>query len=153
MTAVSILCNRWFLSIRHLAGCAMLLGLVGCTGGRHFHTINPGTTTSTQPYLELRSEVSAGTLHFPAGVYTLDAMDDKGYYYRAPRKIVQRSFSGGLPHDGGIFVEKRDRNRLRGYVIMPGGLTHVGNLSRSDYAFRSDAEVAPAEQPPANGHE
>ena len=66
----------------------------------------------------------------------LDAVDDKGYYYRAPRKIVQHSFSGSLKRNGGIFVAKRDQGRLRGYVIMPGGLTHVGDLSRADHEFR-----------------
>ena len=110
--------------------------LTGCGGTDRRQSINPAGTTSTPPYLELRSRISAGTLHFPAGVYVLDSEDHKGYYYRAPRKIVQRSFSGGLGRDGGIFVSKQDQRRLRGYVIMPGGLTHVGNLSRADYEFR-----------------
>ncbi len=73
--------------------------------------------------------------HFPAGLYVLAAVDDKGYYYRAPRKIVQHSWSGGLGHDGGLFVSRRDRRKIR-HVIMPGALTHVGNLSSADYAFR-----------------
>ena len=37
---------------------------------------------------------------------------------------------------GGIFVSKRNQAKLRGYVIMSGGITHVGNLSGSDYQFR-----------------
>ena len=53
-----------------------------------------------------------------------------------PQKIVQHSWSGGQPHDGGVFVAKRNHRKLRGYVIMPGGLTHVGNLSHTDHAFR-----------------
>jgi hypothetical protein len=110
--------------------------LTGCGGTDRRQSINPGGTTATPPYLELRSRTSAGTLHFPAGLYVLDSEDPKGYYYRAPRKIVQRSFSGGLGREGGIFVSKQDQRRLRGYVIMPGGLTHVGNLSRADYEFR-----------------
>jgi len=110
--------------------------LPGCGGTDRRQSINPAGTTSAPPYLELRSKISAGTLHFPPGLYTLDSQDHKGYYYRAPRKIVQRGFSGGLGRDGGIFVSKQDQTRLRGYVIMPGGLTHVGNLSRADYEFR-----------------
>jgi hypothetical protein len=110
--------------------------LAACGGTDRRQSINPAETTSTPPYLELRSRTSAGTLHFPAGLYVLDSEDPKGYYYRAPRKIVQRSFSGGLGREGGIFVSKQDQGRLRGYVIMPGGLTHVGNLSRADYEFR-----------------
>ena len=125
--------------MRTIATFATLLAallLTGCGGTDRRQPINPARTTSTPPYLELRSKTSAGTLHFPAGVYVLDSEDPKGYYYRAPRKIVQRSFSGGLGRDGGIFVSKQDPRRLRGYVIMPGGLTHVGNLSRADYEFR-----------------
>jgi hypothetical protein len=97
---------------------------------------NAAETTSTPPYLDLRSEHSVGTLHFPRGIYVLDAVDDKGYYYRAPRKIVQHSFSGNLSHNGGIFVAKRDQRRMRGYVILASGLTHVGDLSRTNHEFR-----------------
>jgi hypothetical protein len=118
-----------------LLGILASLGFAGCGGG-HLHRTNSFETRATPPYLEMRSEVSAATLHFPRGIYVLDQTDDKGYYYRAPRKITQRSWSGGLPHDGGIFVSKRDRRKLRGYVILPGGLTHVGNFSTSDYKFR-----------------
>jgi len=118
------------------AGLIAALLLTGCGGTDRRRSANPAGTTSAPPYLELRSETSAGTLHFPRGVYALDSEDAHGYYYRAPRKIYQRSFSGGLPHDGGIFVSKRNQRKLRGYVIMPGGLTHVGNLSGANYEFR-----------------
>jgi hypothetical protein len=114
---------------------AVLL-LTGCGGTDRRHSVSPAGTTSAPPYLELRSKISAGTLHFPIGRYVLDSEDGNGYYYRAPRKIVQRAFAGGYPRDGGIFVSKRDQRKLRGYVIMPGGLTHVGNLSRADYELR-----------------
>jgi hypothetical protein len=123
-------------TIAIVAGLVLALLHSSCGGSRHFRATNPAETSSTPPYLELRSERSVGTLHFPRGVYVLDAVDDKGYYYRAPRKIVQHSFSGGLQHDGGIFVAKQDQGKLRGYVILPSGLTHVGNLSRNDHEFR-----------------
>ena len=110
--------------------------LTGCGGTDRRHSVNPAVISSTPRSLELRSETSAGTLHFPRGLYVLESEDGKGYYYRAPRRIYQRSFSGGLPHDGGIFVSKRNQRKLRGYVIMPGGLTHVGNLSSANYEFR-----------------
>ena len=122
--------------MRALLVSAVALLLAACGGNQHFRATTAAETTSTPPYLELRSAASASTLHFPPGVYVLDAVDDKGYYYRAPRKIMQRSFSGGLPHNGGIFVSKQDQGRLRGYVILPSGLTHVGNLSRTDHEFR-----------------
>ena len=110
--------------------------LTGCGGTDRRHSVDPAAMTSTPPAIELREKISTGTLHFPPGLYTLDSEDAKGYYYRAPRKVYQRSFSGRLPHDGGIFVSKRNQRKLRGYVIMPGGLTHVGNLSGADYEFR-----------------
>jgi hypothetical protein len=122
--------------IRLVAGWTIALLLSSCGGNQNFRATSPAETSSAPAYVELRSERSASTLHFPAGTYVLNAVDDKGYYYRAPRRIRQHSFSGGLSYEGGIFVEKRDRRRLRGYVIMPGGLTHVGNFSRADYEFR-----------------
>jgi hypothetical protein len=122
--------------MRALTSLAVALLLVSCGGSRNFRATNAAATRSTPPYLELRSTPSAATLHFPSGVYVLDAVDDNGYYYRAPRKIFQHSFSGGRQYDGGIFVAKRDNRKLRGYVILPGGLTHVGNFSHADYQFR-----------------
>ena len=117
-------------------GLSAALLFSGCGGTDRRHSVNPAATTSTPQYIELRSKASAGTLHFSPGLYTLDSEDPKGYYYRAPRKVYQRSFSGRLPRDGGIFVSKRNQRKLRGYVIMPSGLTHVGNLSGADYEFR-----------------
>ena len=125
--------------MRTLAILAALIApllLTGCGGTDRRHNVNPAATASAPPIIELRSKISAGTVHFPPGLYTLDSEDPKGYYYRAPRKVYQRSFSGRLPRDGGIFVSKRNQRKLRGYVIMPGGLTHVGNLSGANYEFR-----------------
>ncbi|HSP44790.1 MAG TPA: hypothetical protein VLO30_02240 [Chthoniobacterales bacterium] len=113
---------------------ALLVG--GCGGTDRRQRINPAATTAA-PFIELLSNTSAGTIHFPRGLYPVDSEDQNGYYYRAPGKVYQRSFSGGLPHDGGIFVFKQDQRKLRGYVVMPGGVTHVGNLSRANYQFRN----------------
>lgn len=118
-----------------IAGLCAVTLFSGCGGTDRRHPINPASTISA-PYLELRTEISASTIHFPPGVYVLDSEDRHGYYYRAPRKVSQHSAAGGLPHDGGIFVSKRDPRKLRGYVIMPGGLTHVGNFSSANYEFR-----------------
>lgn len=117
-------------------GLLAALLLTGCGGTDRRQSVDSAATTSAPPAIELRSKISTGTLHFPTGLYTLDSEDAKGYYYRAPRKVYQRSFSGRLPYEGGIFVSKRNQRKLRGYVIMPGGLTHVGNLSGADYEFR-----------------
>jgi hypothetical protein len=115
---------------------ASALALTGCGGTDRRHSMVATATTSVPASIELRSEISAGTIHFPRGLYLLESEDPRGYYYRAPVKLYQRSFSGGLPFEGGIFVSKRDLRKLRGYVIMPGGLTHVGNLSGAHYEFR-----------------
>jgi hypothetical protein len=112
---------------------ALLLG--GCGGTDRRHAVTSAATTAPR-FIELRSNTSAGTIHFPRGLYSLDSEDRHGYYYRAPAKVYQHSFSGSLLRDGGIFVSKRNQRKLRGYVIMPGGVTHVGNLSRADYEFR-----------------
>ena len=114
---------------------ALVMTFSGCGGTDRRHAVNPARTTAAR-FLELRSETSAGTIHFPRGLYSLDTEDGNGYYYRAPGKVYQRSFSGRYPRDGGIFVSKRNQRKLRGYVIMPGGVTHVGNLSGADYEFR-----------------
>jgi hypothetical protein len=119
-----------------VAVTATALLLAGCGGTDRRQAVNPAATTVPR-YIELRSETSAGTIHFPRGLYSLQSEDRRGYYYRAPGSVYQRSFSGRLPHEGGIFVCKRNQRKLRGYVIMPGGVTHVGNLSGADYDFRN----------------
>ena len=119
-----------------LAGMIVLL-LTGCGGTDRRHPVTPAASRSVAPFIELHSDTSANTIHFPRGLYTLDSEDQNGYYYRAPGKVYQRSFGGGVKYDGGIFVSKRNQRKLRGYVIMPAGLTHVGNLSGADYQFRN----------------
>ena len=107
----------------------------GCGGADRRQPVNPATTASP-PFIELRTETHAATIHFPRGLYSLQTEDNHGYYYRAPGNVYERTYYGRLPHEGGIFVSKGNQRKLRGYVIMPGGLTHVGNLSRADYQFR-----------------
>jgi hypothetical protein len=110
--------------------------LCSCAGSRHYHPV-PGEGPPTTPrYLEVSSEASVATMHFPAGTYSLNAEDDVGYYYRAPRKIAEHGAAGTpIFHDGGIYVNKRDPRRLRGYVYWAGKLTHLGNLSRVKHQF------------------
>ena len=125
-----------------MRGIVVIIGLMatlflgGCGGADRRHPVNSAATVTMPRFIELLSETSAGTIHFPRGLYSLESEDHHGYYYRAPGKLYQRSFSGRLPHDGGIFVSKRNQSKLRGYVVMPGGVTHVGNLSGANYQFR-----------------
>ena len=115
---------------------AVLIGFLfaGCGGTDRRQPVT--STTNAPPFIELISNTSAGTIHFPRGLYSLETQDQHGYYYRAPGKVYQHSFGGSYGHDGGIFVSKRDQRKLRGYVMMPGGLTHVGNLSGANYQYR-----------------
>jgi hypothetical protein len=112
------------------------LFLDGCGGTDRRHPLNPAATATVARFIALLSDTSAGTIHFPRGLYSLESEDRHGYYYRAPVKLYQRSFGGREPHDGGIFVSKQNQRKLRGYVVMPGGVTHVGNLSGANYQFR-----------------
>jgi hypothetical protein len=118
----------------HIALTALLL--CACAGSSHPRVITPSEGVSSPRYLELNSEVRIATIHFPAGVYTLNAEDKIGYYYRAPRKIAEHIGGGAAWRDGGIFVSKRNSQKLRGYVYRAGAITLVGNLSRARYQFR-----------------
>jgi hypothetical protein len=113
---------------------AVFLG--GCGGTDRRQPVNPAATATVARFIALLSNTSAGTIHFPRGLYSLESEDHHGYYYRAPVKLYQRSFGGREPRDGGIFVSKQNQRKLRGYVVMPGGVTHVGNLSGANYQFR-----------------
>jgi hypothetical protein len=119
-----------------ISACAIVLLFSGCGGTDRRHEVSAASSRSTARLIELRSDRSTGTIHFPRGLYSLDTEDENGYYYRAPGKVYQRTFAGSVRYEGGIFVSKRNPRKLRGYVIMPGGLTHVGNLSGADYQFR-----------------
>jgi hypothetical protein len=114
------------------------LFLSACAGSSHPRLISPSEGPPTRRYLQLYSEKQIATLHFPAGIYTLDAADKIGYYYRAPRKIGERAGQGSVGRDGGIFVSKRDPQKLRGYIFRAGTITHVGNLSRVRHRFSGD---------------
>ena len=118
--------------------------LFSCAGSSHPQLVSPSEGPADRRYIELFREKQIATLHFPAGIYTLSAADKIGYYYRAPRKIRE----GYSWRDGGIFVSKRDPQKLRGYVFRAGTITHVGNLSHAGYRFIS--EDIPAERPPGS---
>lgn len=109
--------------------------LCSCAGSSHPRVLGPAEPTSAPRYLELYSEVHIATLHFPAGRYVLNAADKIGYYYSAPRGVAEHVGGGAVEREGGIFVSKHNRAKLRGYVFRAGGLTHVGNLSGVNHAF------------------
>ena len=117
-----------------LSSFALLL-CSGCAN-HHFQAVAEGPPANAAHYLELGRDVQVATLHFPAGAYSFYALDNAGYYYRAPRKLLEHTSGGFVPRDGGIYVTKKSPQRLRGYVYMAGGLTHVGNLTHSPHNFR-----------------
>ena len=127
--------SRLNISTARLLNLCLALLLSACAGSRHYHAIPAEGPPTTPRLLEVRSEVSVATMHFPAGTYLLTAEDDVGYYYRAPRKIAEHTAGTPIYHDGGIYVNKRDPRRLRGYVYWGGKLTHLGNLSRVKHQF------------------
>jgi hypothetical protein len=138
---VGQVCNLPLREDRKLKTCATIMGLIAllfpsCLGSKQFEMIPAEGPPPAAQYLELESEVAAATLHFPAGLYTLYATDTTGYYYRAPQKIIQHTGGGSVPHEGGVYVRKRDPDNIRGYVFIAGALTHVGNLSKVYHQFR-----------------
>src|SRR5256885_7691456 len=117
------------------ASLALSMLFMSCAGSSHPRAARAGDAARTSRYLEIDSELRAATLHFPAGVYTLSAADKIGYYYRAPRKIAERTGSSSLWREGGIFVSKRNPQKLRGYVYRARTITHVGNFSGAKHRF------------------
>jgi hypothetical protein len=107
-----------------------------CASSHHPQQVSENRRPGFARSLKLGAKASAGTLHFPAGLYLLDAADDTGFYYRAPRKVIKHSFSGFVPYDGGIFVQKDDQRKIRGYIIWAAGRTKVGDLSKTPHEFR-----------------
>jgi hypothetical protein len=122
--------------IERLLLSTFALLLFACAGSSHPRAITPGEGVSSPRYLELHSATQVATLHFPPGVYELNAEDKIGYYYRSPRKVGERIGGGTAWREGGIFVSKRNPEKLRGYVYRAGTITLVGNLSRRKYELR-----------------
>jgi hypothetical protein len=125
--------------MRLKANCLLLSTLaflLSSCANHHFRVPAEGPPSAAPRFVELRADRQIATLHFPAGTYSFYAVDDAGYYYRAPRKIIQRTGGASVPRNGGIFVSKQDPKRLRGYIFFAGALTHVGNLSDAPHEFR-----------------
>jgi hypothetical protein len=121
----------------NIAACVVAsLFLSGCASERNFRPLPPGEGPTVPRIVEVHEELSISTVHFPPGTYWLHAEDDAGYYYRAPRQVRKHAFAGSQQYDGGIFVRKGSRPRVRGYIVWAGGRTKIGNLSPDEYDFR-----------------
>ena len=121
--------------LRFLLSTFAFLLFTGCAN-HHFQVVAEAPPADAPHYVDLAAGVQIATLHFPPGPYSFYAVDDAGYYYRAPRQIAEHRGSIPVLHNGGIYVSKGRPKRLRGYVYMAGGITHVGNLTRAHYEFR-----------------
>ena len=120
----------------HLLVAGLFLALCSsCAWGRH-HSIPSEGPPRTPRHLQLDRPISVATLHFPAGVYSWRSEDAAGYYYAAPRPIVQHTALGSVFRKGGIYVNKRDPRKLRGYVYWAGALIHIGDFSKKKHEFR-----------------
>ena len=117
-------------SVRLLIALSAALLLNGCAS-------RPAQQFSSPPQtLVLQESTSRGTIHFPEGTYVFESEDSTGYYYRAPRSVRQHSFGGSYPHEGGIFVLKRDPQRIRGYIVLGNERRKLGNLSDAPHEFQ-----------------
>lgn len=123
--------------VRFLLSTLAFLLFSSCAN-RHFEVVAEGPPGDAPHYVELLDGVQLATLHFSPGLYSFYAVDDFGYYYRAPRKVVEHTAGTSAFHSGGLYVSKKSPKRLRGYVYMAGGLTHVGDLTHAHYEFRDD---------------
>ena len=107
----------------------------GSCANQHFRVPAEGPPSAAARHVELLADKQVATLHFPAGMYSFYALDDNGFYYRAPRAVIQRTGGGSLARKGGIFVSRHNPGKLRGYVFFAGALTHVGDLSGTPHVF------------------
>ena len=117
---------------------ALAASLTSCASDGRYRPLPPGEGPPLPHLIVLNEEPSISTMHFPRGVYRLEAEDNKGYYYRAPRQLMKHAFAGFQAYDGGLYVRKSEPQRLRGYVVWAGGRTKIGNLSRADFEFREE---------------
>lgn len=125
-------------AIRLVSGAiALSILLASCGGSLRPPAAGPEVTESMPRFLDIDASPHASTLHFPRGTYSLGAADKIGYYYRAPRPVLQQTGLGTYPREGGIFVSKRDPRKLRGYVYLAGGVTHVGSFGRVPHQFHN----------------
>jgi hypothetical protein len=109
--------------------------LSSACANHHFRVPAEGPPSDAPRFVDLLAETQVATLHFPPGSYGFYAVDDVGYYYRAPRKVIQHTGGGSVLRNGGIYVRKHDPTKIRGYIYLAGALTHVGDLSRTRHEF------------------
>ncbi len=122
-------------SVRRIAAVSLSILLVSCGGSLRPPAVGPARDANMPRFLEIYSAPQVASLHFPQGTYSLGNADKIGYYYRAPRGVLEHTSAGTVPRTGGIFVSKRDPRKMRGYIYLAGGVTHIGNFSRVEHQF------------------
>lgn len=121
--------------VRRMVAVSLSILLVSCGGSLRPPAVGPGNDTNMPRFLEIYSAPRAATVHFPRGTYSLGNVDKIGYYYRAPGGVREHTSAGTVSRTGGIFVSKRDPRKLRGYIYLAGGVTHLGNFSQVAHRF------------------
>jgi hypothetical protein len=130
--------GRCFASVT--ATLAFLL-FSSCTGGRHFEVVAEGPPHNAPQYVVVTKEPQVATLHFPTGIYRFYAVDDSGFYYRAPDQVLEHTSGSSIPLKGGVYVSKRQPAVVRPFVYRAGALTHVGKLKRGTYEFQNEPSI------------
>jgi hypothetical protein len=115
----------------------LIFTLLGGCANQHFRIPAQGPPAGAPQAVELLREKQVANLHFPRGLYSFYAEDDKGFYYQSARPIIQHGTGSSSTHRGGLFVNRRHHNKLRGYIFLAGSITHVGDLSRVPHQFRN----------------
>ena len=82
------------------------LFLLTACANQHFRVPAGGPPSGAPQAVELLREKQVANLHFPAGVYSFYAEDDKGFYYQSPRPIVQHGAGSSSWRQGGLFVNR-----------------------------------------------
>ena len=122
--------------LQSFCGLLVVFSVAACAN-QHFRVAPEKPPPDATRYVELLREKQVANLHFPTGLYAFYAMDDKGFYYRSLRPIIQRTSGSSVRRKGGLFVSKQHSGKLRGYVYLAGAITHVGDLSRTPHQFRN----------------
>jgi hypothetical protein len=128
--------NKMMRKVQRFLPSTLAFLLFSSCANHHFRVPANGPPANAPRYVELLREKQVANLHFPTGLYSFYALDDKGFYYRSSRAIVQRTANSSVLRKGGIFISNRNRKKVRGYVFLAGSITHVGDLSRVPHEFR-----------------
>jgi hypothetical protein len=106
-----------------------VVSFAACAGPRSTRT----EFAALPPAIVVTEKYSKGTVHFPQGTYSLERTERDGAYYRAPKKIAQRTYGAALLRDGGIFLSGRPRDKPRWFIQTAYGVRKLGGVPSRIY--------------------